>query len=303
MDRIRFLHIPKTAGTSFADCLARIYRGPRFTFSGDMQRDHGRFAALDPADRDGLVLVGGHSPRFTGIPQVDELPVITFLRDPVERVKSFCQHVSEGKSPDMLERFPPERFDLDEFLACGNAQLNSLHTRMLLGEEGYELLQDDVEALAEAALKVLTEDMVSFGIVEEFDSSLMLFKRKLGWERWPVYRRLNVRDHESLLTFRDDQLDTIRQLNELDLLVFQRARQRFQEELDDDAEYVASSLALFERQQDLWNRGDHPPAPSIAQRLTQGWGGRLSRVSLILRTDGVQGLAREAQQYARWLTS
>jgi hypothetical protein len=303
MDGIRFLHIPKTAGTSFTDCLARIYRGSRFTFSGDLQLDHERFFALDPSERDSIVLVTGHSPRVTGIPQVDELPVITFLRDPVERVKSFCQHVSEGKSPDMLERFPPGKFDLDEFLACGNAQLSNLQTRMLLGEEGYNLVQDDVETLAEAALRVLAEDMACFGIVEQFNRSLMLFRRKLGWQVWPVYRRLNARGHESLLTFNQDQLVKIRQLNVLDLLVYQQARELWQESLRRHSDYVASCLVLFERRQDLWEEDSYASGASIIERVTQGWGGRLRRASLTFQTDGVKGLVREAQQYARWLGS
>jgi hypothetical protein len=249
------------------------------------------------------VLVAGHSPRITGIPQVDVLPTITFLRDPVKRVKSFCQHVSEGKSPDMLIRFPPERFDLDEFLASGDVQLSNFQTRMLLGEESYELPQGDVEALAEAALRVLAEDMVGFGLVEDFDSSLVLFRRKLGWQLWPVYRRLNERDDESLLTFNHDQLATIRELNALDLLVYEQARERFQEELGRNADYVATAMVLFERHQDLLNQNNDSCDPPVTERLTKDWKGRLLRVPLIFRIEGVRGLVNEAQLFTRWVRS
>ncbi len=301
MKQIRFLHIPKTAGTSFTDSLARIYGGPRFDFSGNIQADRRRFRTLVPSRRDQLRLVAGHSPRITGIPLVDTLPTVTFLRDPIKRVKSFCQHVSEGKSPDQLDRFPPERFDLDEFLASGDVQLANFQTRMLLGQESYDLPQEDEQTLARAAWRVLSEDLAGFGLVEEFDKSLVLLRRKLGWQLWPVYRRLNVRDDAALLTFSDDQLATIRELNALDLLVYEQARQRLLEELERNADYVATGMVLFRRHQDLLNQDVDSSQPPVSERMTQDWARRLLRARLILQIEGVRGLVNEAQLFLRWL--
>ncbi len=93
MDKIRLLHIPKTGGTSLQECLGRIYQGPRFLFSGDLKKDLEAYREMGPEKQANIVLFAGHSPRITGIPGIDDLPTITLFRDPVCRVKSFCQHV------------------------------------------------------------------------------------------------------------------------------------------------------------------------------------------------------------------
>ena len=60
-------------------------------------------------------IVLGHAPITTCIKEADSATIITFLRDPVERVKSFCQHVYEGKSLHLKDSFPPELFNLMHF--------------------------------------------------------------------------------------------------------------------------------------------------------------------------------------------
>src|SRR5262249_50440355 len=97
MDRIRFLHIPKTAGTSFFACLRLFYPGETLFFADDWRKDIEWYQLLDPSHRERIALVGGHAPRITGEAGIDTLPTVTLLREPVSRVKSFCQHVSEGK--------------------------------------------------------------------------------------------------------------------------------------------------------------------------------------------------------------
>ena len=96
MNKIRFLHVPKTAGTSLTDCLNQFYKNRHYLFSGDLEKDKGRYQKISASKRAQISLFSGHAPRITGIPEVDILPTIAFFRDPVERVKSFCQHVSEG---------------------------------------------------------------------------------------------------------------------------------------------------------------------------------------------------------------
>jgi hypothetical protein len=230
VSRLRFLHIPKTAGTSFLDCLERLYPGEQFVFSGDLPVDLDNYRKLDPTIRDRITLFAGHAPRVTGEEAIDALPTVTFLRHPISRVMSFCQHVSEGKSPYLVEAFPPEAFDLDAFLASENVELSNLQTRMLLGHGSYELPDTDPDALAARAVRVLRDDITCFGIVEHFDLSLIMFRRTFGWKR-VLWRRLN-RQGSRRIRFSAEQIKRVEQNNTVDRAVYTWAVKLFQQRLD-----------------------------------------------------------------------
>ena len=135
MELLRFLHIPKTAGTTFTAILQRQYFGKKmYVFTRPLDLEIKKYNSLPKDERDQIELFAGHAPIVTGINQADNATTITFLRDPVSRVKSFCQHVAEGKSPDYIVDFPPETFNLDEFLESGAWELSNLQSKMLINE-------------------------------------------------------------------------------------------------------------------------------------------------------------------------
>lgn len=245
MDKIRFSHIPKTAGTTFVDLLSRIYRGPIFGSYGKPKGPE-RFLSLDASKRSKIVLFTGHEPLITGVEEIDAFPTITFLRDPVERVKSYCQHVSEGKSLSLVEEFPPYRFDLDKFLIQENIRLNNLQARFILGHATYEIHEQNPALLVDKAMDLLTNRVLYFGIVEYFDESLMMFRLKLGWP-WPFYFILNKRDESKEIRFSDDHLATIREHNRIDIQIYKAALQIFEDHMQKNQDYLASSLAEFHR--------------------------------------------------------
>jgi hypothetical protein len=235
---IRFMHIPKTGGTSFVELLHRQYvQGDALRFElggGPLGYDVRRYAALERGERARIALFTGHAPIRTGIPEADSCPIITILREPVSRVRSFCQHVSEGKSPYLLGTFPPDHFDLDEFLGSGNRELCNLQARMLLSTGGCR--SDEViksgspEEVAARALDSLLNRIFAFGIQEFFDESVVLFADQLGWKK-PWYRHLNVRNTGARLTFLPHQDERIRSLNAIDIGLYEAAKHVFLERI------------------------------------------------------------------------
>ena len=174
---VRFLHIPKCGGSTFSYILNREYRnGLRFAFSGNAEQDRERYEALRLNARDSCVLYRGHAPIETGIEAVDDALTITMFRDPVRRVKSFCQHVSEGKSPHLVGRFPPSSFNLDEFLESGLGELSNLQVKMMINcgscEDSTRLNQLGGEVV-DVAIKHLHERVAIFGLLEKYDESLI----------------------------------------------------------------------------------------------------------------------------------
>lgn len=209
---------------------------PHFSFSGEWAADQRRWQALPTAKRARIRLFTGHAPIETGIAEADrDIAIVTMLRDPLDRVKSLCQHVFEGKSPHLLERFPPERFDLDTFLASGHEGLSNLQAKMLINHgkaaDPGRLQSLSGEKAAERALYNLRERIACFGIQERFEESLVHLQQHFGW-RTPLYASSNRGSSHRRLRFEQRHLDRIAELNEVDIKVYKEARQLFLQRLE-----------------------------------------------------------------------
>ncbi len=227
MTRLRFLHIPKTAGTTFTTCLDYQYSGKgHFVFKGAVQYDVMRFKDLPEKEQKKIVLFTGHAPILTGLEEADNAKIITFLRNPVSRVKSFVQHISEGKSPEYLKG----QFNLDEFLASGTKDLENLQTKMLINKGPFasSTLIDSMSKseARDLALGNLFNKVEVYGLQEYFDESLVLFATALNWST-PFYTSLNKKDSSRLLEFKQQHLDKIAELNSVDIEVYNIAKERF----------------------------------------------------------------------------
>lgn len=228
---IRFLHIPKTAGTAFTGILKRLYPGTiHFSFSSNIKADIERFNNLPEKKRKEIKVFKGHAPISTGLLEADAASIITLLRDPIERVKSFCQHVSEGKAPNLRKMFPPERFDLDLFLENGSEQLSNLQTKMLINSghssSGYLLETLSPFEAKQMALENLRKKVLHFGLTEFFDESLIIFARAFDWPT-PYYLHKNQKDLTKPLKFNDRHLRRLAELNSIDIEVYSAARMDF----------------------------------------------------------------------------
>ncbi len=255
--RIRFLHIPKTAGTTLAKILCRQYsRTATFSFEGNFQADSAHFRALSKRQLEGLKLILGHSLCITGIPEVDEAKTLTLLRHPVARVKSFCQHVYEGKNGLPSAHFSGGSFDLDRFLESGNPELSNLQAWTLVsGEQLCPRVDFDslsAGAAGQLAVDHLFSKVAHFGIQEYFDESLLLFAQALHWSS-PYYVSRNRRNPRNLLRFEERHLQRIEELNQVDLAVYHTARDRFLEKIQAPG-FDRARLRRFQK----FNRLGHP---------------------------------------------
>ena len=234
MDKIRFIHIPKTAGSTFRLVFLNQYRNlPFFKFTGDEIRDKERFEALSDKRKNEINIFFGHSRLNSCVPEANDAKVILFLRDPISRVKSFCQHVSEGKSQYLLRDFPPSSFDLDQFLKSGNGELSNLQSRILINQNDFSSSFIDGLPHSEAkelAFEVLAEKIEALGLTEYFDESLINIAHNLHWKDHYYFNR-NKKNKSKLLEFNESHLEQIQELNRLDIEVYNEARQKFFEHL------------------------------------------------------------------------
>mgnify|MGYP005631491279 CR=1 FL=1 len=245
MQRLRFLHIPKTAGTTLRDALFRLYPEPRFIFHGNIANDLRRYRALSLEQRGSIQLYFGHSPFRLPIDDLLGVDTITFIREPVSRVVSWFHHLLENKSPEMAGFFPQQQFDLEFLLASGHEALNNLQARYLLGDADYGYCQNmDDQRIVDAAVERLAEEMRAFGLAERFDDSLLLFKRTLRWPL-PLYRYRNVRNSSMRLNLDAPQLRKVRELNRIDIEIYHRAKRIFSERVRRNTFYLLPTRLLF----------------------------------------------------------
>lgn len=232
MNKIRFLHIPKTAGSTFMSILRNQYGKQNcYALTGNLEVDRNNYNKLSSQDREKIALFSGHAPITTGINEVDEATTITLLRDPIERVISFCQHVSEGKSPYLIETFPPENFNIDRFLDSNLSELSNLQTKFLADNKHFTFPDSIVDHVSlenarDSALDTLFNRIFRYGLMEYFDESLVNFSTALGWKT-PYYKPLNVRNRKNLIRFEKHHIARIMEMNAIDIQVYREAKVKF----------------------------------------------------------------------------
>jgi len=244
MERVRFLHIPKTAGTTFTNILYNQYsfqqgkfcKKKHFVLLGDSVIDKKNFSELSEGEKSEVALFIGHAPMVTGVKEADSATVITFLRDPIARVKSFCQHVSEGKSQYLIKQFPPETFNLDKFLDSENAELSNLQTKMLINGRRNTFPLDRMSAseARDAALENLSSKIFLFGLQEFFEESLIIFSSAFNW-KIPFFETKNAKNTINPIRFEERHIERLAEMNAIDIEVYGKAKDVFMDVINSEA--------------------------------------------------------------------
>jgi hypothetical protein len=201
-----FAHIPKTAGSTLSNIMRRQFRPEEvLSYEDSLWSVQIReLPDLVTAGLKGINCVIGHTPFGLHETVGREVKYVTFLRDPLELTLSYYSYVKERLAST---RTPPKlpqnaffadvpRMSVDEWVRfmdeTGMGNMQTRHVAGLLDLKNpvgpHERLPDDAIDLARVNL---FSDRTTFGIVEHFDLSLLLFKKRLGWKNI-YYRKENV---------------------------------------------------------------------------------------------------------------
>lgn len=190
--KLLFLHIPKAGGTTFHAVLENLHSNKAGICSITPGFSIQQFINLPKAERAQIDLLKGHF-EF-GLHQyleTDDFQYITLFRKPVERVISHYYYVLRTPQHYLFQKVAKTNMSLlDYALSDLSTELDNGQLRLLTASEDPAI--SCTPELLEKAKENLRRHFVSFGIVEQFDRSLILFKNKLGWEDFPVYKKLNV---------------------------------------------------------------------------------------------------------------
>lgn len=235
-EKLIFLHIPKTAGTSLRTLISEAYPGEECLLLYS-QFEPEVFAAIQQALPKSKVLYGhvcygvhetlGISGRY-----------VTFLRHPIDRVLSFYSH--NAREPGMYWYGEIQNgLSLQEMVERElTIETNNHITRILTGYAPSQILDD--EAVLAQAIANLERHFCFVGLSEHLEMGVQTLKTAFNWQIGKI-PRLNINPHP--VTIDAATLATLEKYNRLDLLLYNYVKRHFDQTTLRDCEWACSSTS------------------------------------------------------------
>ena len=231
-DQFFFIHIPKTAGTSFGDMLLNVFPEDQIFANRHDKKDnntffpsHNDYLLLPQEKLESVRLLVGHVPFAIGEILPRTFHRLTFLRNPRDRVISHLAFAHEhfpvvkGQSIEQL------------FHQVKRGQLTNAQVVYFADSDPYDLqyfkrqAPIDEQAVRQAVLNIHKCEFV--GIVEEFETAVRVIEAMFGWKLGQIPFK-NKSSTRAKVNIPQHILDEIDEITRLDQIVYEAARQRFQ---------------------------------------------------------------------------
>lgn len=181
----------------------------------------------------------------------------TMLREPTERVISLYYFILREKTQPSHELLKSGKLTLETIAK----RQGSLMARFIAGYEQKDPISD--EQLLDEAKAILERTMVTFGLTERFDESILLFNKALGWNV-RGYAKANVtKNRPSRQQLAPADVDTIRAHNAVDTEIYRFAKELFEKRIADQPQ------PDFEN--DLANLRRNVVVAQSLSRVNEGW--------------------------------
>lgn len=229
------MHIPKTAGLSLQGIVRRRYKKEAERALIYTQEDN----INGFVDSEELKVVMGHfrygMHRFSDRPHVYH----TYLRDPIQHVISHYRYTFDH--PEKFEFLPEGIHNLVDFVKCKYG--NNLQTRFISGIE-------DISQNPKAALQKAKENLVKefgvIGLTEEFDKSLILLGKAMGWKIIYYLKKNKGEAREKVAPPSEKELEELKELLKYDIDLYQFAQMLFRAQMDKN-EWVIEREKSFKK--------------------------------------------------------
>lgn len=228
------MHIPKTAGMSLQYLVRR-----RHKTEGSLELIYTLEKQMNGfEDHPELQTVMGHY-RY-GIHRFSKRPAnyYTFLRNPIDHVISHYQYTKDF--PEKFEALPDGINNVIDFAKC--AYGDNLQCRFVSGITKHDT---DLNIILDEAKKNL-QTFKCIGITEEFDLSLLMFGKSLGWKNI-FYTRMN--DGKARKTHAkpsEAEIEELKQLLKYDIELYKLGVEIFEKQKKENPE-LSKRLPQFQR--------------------------------------------------------
>lgn len=227
-----FVHIPKTAGTTFALILTRQFKW-RKKLSFYSPKERMNFPQMPASQRNKYDLIYGHLPLIPELAPERGVHYFTFLRSPRERLLSGYRHIKGDGQHIIKKTINVDEYSLKDFLKKGFVKnFDNLMTRYLSNSIGKDFMAVNEKDL-ETAIQNFDTYFPVFGLTEHFDESLALLAHHMGWP--PQYY---LKENKSSYTISKSEFDEeteklIEVCNRFDKVVYEHARKKFMGLMDE----------------------------------------------------------------------
>lgn len=260
---IIFLHLPKTGGVTLRRTLKWKYSPNMLTFE-TLTKPSESLGEVPLEKRRSLRVLNGHLTYGAHEHFPQDCEYITLLREPIARVISYYYYILGHPKHWRHEELVASGVSLEEFVRDSpDRGIENEQTRILAGRGAGELDAGELgpDALDEAKRNL--EKFLVVGLTERFDETFILVRRALGW-RFPVYVTANVASGAKPAS--DAAIESIRRRNQLDLELYDFARERFDAEVERQGDSLRREVATFRALNRIPNR-IRPHAPAPVRRL------------------------------------
>jgi hypothetical protein len=255
-----FLHIGKAGGTTLHRIVDRQY-SPRHTYTIDGLDVKGSitdFIALPDEEREKIRLLKGHMPF--GLHQYFRRPTayITMLRNPAERVIS--HYYFARSNPKHYLHETANRVSLTEYVTGDlSTELTDGQTRLVSGSQKIDSVKVDEQPVSAATLETakqnLREHFAAVGLTEQFDASLLLYKRLFGWGD-VFYAKQNVtKSRPDRREIPREVISLIEKHNQLDMELYAFAKEMFEEQVRAQGASFQAELEAFQEKNKGYGKG------------------------------------------------
>lgn len=251
-----YLHIPKTAGTTFNDFLRKNFDASECIFHIEIQIDK----------IDNKTVLSGHIPLPKAqkiIPNFDDHVKLTVFREPLKQVSSHLRFVRKLAEPSEKKRLLEHTPQIQKIVArLANTDLSSpqslqefiywlkeenlalfhnTQTQYLVGtrfEMNAEIIQD-----AKDRLEIITY----IGITERLDDYIFLLSHKLGFSKLQFKnKKLNVTEESFGLDTGNSEIEKVLEpLIYVDKIIYKEAKIKFEKEFAQLPSLKANAIYSF----------------------------------------------------------
>jgi hypothetical protein len=239
---IIYLHIPKTGGRSLQNILLRRYSGDEAVVDAHNKLDE---IADWPEERkrnirylQGHIMYGAH--RM--LPQ--ECSYITTLREPIDRVISHYYFIKRNTSHALNRVVREQAIGLEDYVTSGVCdEVSNDQARLIAGVARDSSV--DTDDILKMAKENIDRKFIVAGIVEQFDETLMLLKRRLGLRNifYGVRNQTIGRPLKDQIPERT--LDLIRERNYADIALYEHAKERLMEIIEGEGAEFSNDIKRF----------------------------------------------------------